>query len=307
MRIGIIGAGPIGSILGAYLAKAGNEVALVDILKNHLSVIQKQGLTISGLVKMTTNVHKTFETISALKTYAPQAIFLCVKTPVLKVITPEIEQIFHSDQFVVSAQNGIDVEEEIATHFGRVRTLRLVVNYAGNLVEAGHIEMSFFNKPNYLGALVTAGEPRAKKLVQVITEAGLDTEFVPDIKKYTWEKAILNAALSPLCALTGMTMKQAMDFEGTYHMAEEILKEGIAVAKSIGYDYGPDFLDHCIQYLKNAGPHKTSMHVDIENRRPTEIDVINKKIVDYGKKKGIPTPYNEIITSLIKATEKRML
>lgn len=306
MRIGIIGTGPIGSILGAYLAKNRNEVALVDILKNHLAVIQKQGLTISGVAEIKTKISQTFETIAGLKDFNPEVIFICVKTPILKIIIPEIRKIFTPGLTLVSFQNGLDVEEELAAVLGKDNTLRVVINYAGNLVANGHIKMSFFNKPNYIGAVSPKGESKAKEIAQAMTKAGLDTEFTSDIKKYVWEKVILNAALSPVCALTAMTMKQAMDFAGTYHIVEEILKEGIAVAKSIGYDYGPDFFSHCIQYLKNAGHHKTSMHVDLDAKHPTEIDFLNKKIVDYGKPKDIPTPYNDTITCLVKAIEKRI-
>jgi 2-dehydropantoate 2-reductase len=58
-----------------------------------------------------------------------------------------------------------------------------------------------------------------------------------------------------------------------------------------------------MKYLDNAGHHRTSMHVDIEKNNPTEIDFINDKIVKYGKLKGIPTPINSTIVSLIRGSE----
>lgn len=307
MRSAIIGAGPIGSILGAYLAQGKQEVAFVDILKDHLAAIQQQGLTISGLTEIKTKVKATYQMISELKSFNPEVVFVCVKTPVTKSLIPEIISLKSviSNLTFVSFQNGLDAEEELVRTFGQDNTLRVVINYAGNLVAHGQVKMSFFNKPNYLGALSSKGEPKAQEIARTLTKAGLDTDFTADIKKYVWEKVILNAALSPLCAITTMTMKRAMDFPETYHLVEEILKEGIAVAKSIGYDYGPDFFPHCIKYLKNAGHHKTSMHVDLEARRPTEIDFLNKKIVEYGMVHKIPTPYNDTITCIIKALETK--
>jgi 2-dehydropantoate 2-reductase len=336
MRCGIIGAGPIGSILGAYLAQGKQEVVFVDILKDHLEVIREQGLTISGLTEIKTRVKATYQIISELKTFNPEVIFICVKTSVTKLLIPDLQNLneslkaeFHNNLTFVSFQNGLDAEESLSRTFGQDNTLRVVINYAGNFIANGQIKMSFFNKPNYIGALspvrsrtpkasalppkagVTSngvspkGESKAKEIARVLTASGLDTEFTTDIKKYVWEKVILNAALSPLCAITTMTMKQAMDFPETYHLVEEILKEGIAVAKSIGYDYGSDFFPHCIKYLKNAGHHKTSMHVDLEAKRPTEIDFLNKKIVEYGRAQGISTPYNDTITCIIKAMERK--
>ena len=133
--------------------------------------------------------------------------------------------------------------------------------------------------------------------------ADLETDFTPEIKKYEWEKIILNAGLSPVCALTRRTMKQMMEFKNTRKLTESILREGIEVAAANGIHFKPDFLEFCMGYLDKAGHHKTSMHVDIEKRNPTEIDFINNMIVKYGKAKGIPTPINSTIVSLIKGSE----
>ena len=98
-------------------------------------------------------------------------------------------------------------------------------------------------------------------------------------------------------------MKQMMTFKETRKLAEAILRESIQVAAANGINFKPDFLEFCMGYLDKAGHHRTSMHVDIENRNPTEIDFINNKIVTYGKAKGIPTPWNSAIVFLIKGSE----
>lgn len=315
MKLAIVGAGPIGAVLGAYLSKGGNQVAFVDILKEHLAEINKSGLNISGFAEVKASISATYQSIEELKSFDPEIIFLCVKTSVTTWLIPNLQnlqsamQAGHSGGYnlrLVCFQNGLDIEDEIAGVFGKDNTLRVVINYAGNYIAPGNIKLSFFNKPNYIGGLSPKGETLAKEIAQIMTKSGLDTTSVSDIKKYVWEKVILNSALSAPCAITGMTMKQAMDFYPTYHLVEAILTEGIKVAGALGYDYGPDFFSHCIEYLKKAGHHKTSMHIDIENGRPTEIDYINKKIVDYGRTNNIDTPYNETITSLVKAIEKRI-
>ncbi len=99
-------------------------------------------------------------------------------------------------------------------------------------------------------------------------------------------------------------MKQMMEFNKTRELVEAILREGIEVAKANGIFFESEFLIHGMNYLDKAGHHKTSpMHVDIERGSPTEIDFINGKIVEYGKLKGIPTPYNSTIVSLIRGSE----
>jgi 2-dehydropantoate 2-reductase len=139
----------------------------------------------------------------------------------------------------------------------------------------------------------------------MMTEAGLVTEFTTDIKRYEWEKVILNAALSPVCALTRKLMKDMMDFEVTEGLVEELLREGIRVAEAAGVTFDEGFFEHCVQYLRKAGYHKTSMHVDVERGSPTEIGWINGKIVEQGRALGIETPYNSTITALVKGVEMK--
>ena len=98
-------------------------------------------------------------------------------------------------------------------------------------------------------------------------------------------------------------MKQMMEFDDTRKLTEAILHEGIDVAKANGINFKTGFLEFCMDYLDKAGHHRTSMHVDIEKRNPTEIGFINDKIVKYGKDKGIPTPINSTIVSLVRGSE----
>ena len=304
LKIAIIGVGPIGGILGAHLAKSGEHVILVDILKDHLNAIKNNGLNVSGVVDMNARFEHFCYSVSELGRHEFDVVFISVKASVLKYILPELERVYRPGAKFVSLQNGLDTEEYIAETFGAENTLRVVVNYAGNLISDGNVRMSFFNGPNYIGALSPEGAATARELAKIMSSADLDTEYTEDIKKYEWEKTILNAALSPVCALTRKTMKEMMDFDKSRFLVEELLKEGIAVAKAQGTEFGDDFLEHCMVYLDNAGYHKTSMHVDIENSRMTEIGFLNEKIVHYGLMHNVPTPYNTTITNLIRSTER---
>ncbi len=304
-RFGIIGAGPVGSIMAAHLAKAGHNVILIDILKAHMDEIKRNGLSITGFRKMNVkfpddNICYGIDEISG-KDF--DYIFISVKASVLPQILPIVKKVVKPGINFISLQNGLDNEELIADVFGKANTLRIVVNYAGNLIDNGKIRMSFFNAPNYIGMIDPRAEKKSKALAKVISAADLETSFTKEIKKYEWEKIILNAALSPVCALTRKTMRQMMEFNYTRDLTEAILKEGIEVAAANGFHFKPDFLEFCMNYLDKAGHHRTSMHVDIERKSPTEIGFINEKIVKYGEKKGIPTPFNSTIVSLIKGSE----
>jgi len=304
-KFGVIGVGPVGGIMAAHLAQAGHDVTLIDIMKAHMDKIKKSGLSVTGFKDMTISFSKNniCYGIDEMSGKDIDYLFISVKASVLPQILPILKPVVKPGMTFIALQNGLDNEDLIADAFGKKNTLRIVVNYAGNLIDNGKVRMSFFNAPNHIGMLDPATEKKAKELAKVITAADLETAFTPDIKKYEWEKIILNAALSPVCALTRRTMKQMMEFDYSRDLAESILREGIEVAAANDVHFKPDFLEFCMGYLDKAGHHRTSMHVDIEKKNPTEIGFINEKIVIYGKKKGIPTPINSTIVSLIRGSE----
>jgi len=116
-----------------------------------------------------------------------------------------------------------------------------------------------------------------------------------------WEKTILNAALSPLCAISRLTMKEAMHNGDTLEIIEQILYEAVQVANAEEIKLPENFIKLAIRYLSNAGNHMPSLAVDLINKRETEIDYMNGKIVDYGRKHYIKTPINLVLTNLVNA------
>jgi 2-dehydropantoate 2-reductase len=305
-KVAIIGAGPVGGILGAHLARAGHYVVFCDIQKPHLEAIKERGLSLTGVAEMTAPCGRVACGVSELSNYPEvDTVIIATKASVLPRLLPDIAKLARPGMRFVSCQNGLDTEEFLAETLGPDNVLRIVVNFAGSQMGDGKLHMSFFTPPNYLGALTGEGEPLAHQLAGMMSGAGLDTRFTPDIKRYVWEKVILNAALSAMCALTRKPMKDMMDFEQTEFLAEKLMREGIEVATAAGVTLQEGFLAHGTQYLKKAGYHRTSMHQDVLRRLPTEIDWLNGRIVERGRALGLETPYNYTITALIKGLEMK--
>jgi len=301
--IGVIGIGPVGGILAAHLAAAGEDVVVVDILEGHLEEIRNNSLRISGVHEMEARIPKAFLSISELKEHDLDYLFVAVKAPVLPRIIGEIERVVGKGTKVISYQNGLDTELIVAERIDPDNVFRAVVNYAGMCMGRGHIKMTFFTGPNHVGPVNGGSLDVAREIAKMMTDASLECEPSGDVRGYVWEKVILNCALSALCTVTGRTMKEVMDTPDTYYLVERLLKEAIAVAEADGYHMGPDFFGHCVTYLQSAGDHKPSMLIDVECRRPTEIDFLNCKVIDYGERYGIPTPYNDSVTRLVRSQE----
>ena len=303
LRIGVIGLGPVGCVLAAHFIESGVFVVACDIMPQKMDKIKKSGIQLKHTIQKKVKVENVCYSVQELEMYDLDLAVISVKTPGLKKVLGQLSEIASENLFVMCAQNGIDNEQEAARVFGDDRTLRMVINYAGNMSDLNTVHVSFFNPPNYVAALMPKGEEIAKKVSELLNSVNLQTEIPEDIQDLVWEKAILNAALSAVCAITRKTMKEVMDFPQTYELVESIIKESVRVAEIEGIELGKKFRQFCIRYLKNAGHHRPSMLVDLENGRLTEIDQLNGKIMEYGRKHYVPTPLNLAVTALVHMME----
>lgn len=299
----IIGAGPSGGALAAHLVETGYQVQVVDVLEDHLLAMRENGLEISGYEEKKVVLKQATSKIADLAGSDPDYLCIATKTSAYQAMLPEIAKILNDKVTVVAVQNGLDNEEYLAQTFPNNKVCRVVVNWAGGLERPGKIRMVFFHPPNWVGAVNAESIDAGKELASIMTEAGLATEFTQNIKRYEWEKTILNSAMSPTAALTGMTMKQVMDHESSLALVKNLIAEGINVAEQAGIGFEDGFFQHCVDYLASAGPHKPSLAVDLEAGRTTEIDFLNARIVENAKRLGLQAPYHEEMTLLIKARQ----
>jgi 2-dehydropantoate 2-reductase len=304
-KIAIVGAGPVGGILGTYLTKENIDVTLVDIWKDHMKAIQENGFHIGGV----DNLVGYFDAdhlklaISELKGVKPDLVFIATKASSLEPVANELKKVLHDKALIISHQNGVGNEEVLIKYFGDKRVFRVVINYAGNIIEPGKVDMTLFIPPNIIGAVSSKNHAIAKSIAELLSKTGLTTEFQEKYQSEVWKKAVLNASMGTLCAITGMTVGEAMDFPNTRDIVSYTLKEALAVAEKIGFTYEPDFYDKCMAYLSKGGRHKPSTLIDVETRKPTEIDFLSATIMKLGKKHGVPVPFNEAITALLKALD----
>lgn len=306
LKIGIIGLGPVGSVLAVHLKVAGMEVFGCDIDKKKITAIQKQGIRLVNAIQRHEFLSSVCRSIPELMKDQLDLVAIAVKAPYLSAVISQLEECKGSF-FVLSAQNGIDNEQELARVFGPERTLRMVINYAGNMVDQSTVQVTFFNPPNYLAPLRSEGRELVNALVAGLDKANLETQIPERINYFIWEKAILNASLSPVCALTGKTMQEVMDYSTGRELVTAIIKEGIQVAAAAGIVFPAGFVSHCLHYLDQGGNHRPSMLVDLDLQRPTEINQLNGKLVEYGLLYGIETPMNRTVTTLIRLLEQEYL
>jgi len=299
----VVGAGPVGCIVAAFLAKGGYEVTLCDVVPDLLAPALDPGIEIEGTESLQQAVTRTCLSVDELAEYKPDVIFITVKANALPLIASALESFCDDDTYLISWQNGIDTELELAKVLGRKTVMRAVVNYGCGLKGPAQVVMPFHHPPHFIQEMDPESASAAQAIAGVLTECGLGTEHTDQIISMVWRKGILNACMNPVCAVTGLTMAQAMTDPIVFGIVDALIKECVKVARANEIDLGWDFYPHAIEYMSNAGNHKPSMLMDIENKRRTEIDFINGKFVEYGIQAGIETPYNNSLKSLVKGLE----
>lgn len=302
----VIGAGPVGCIVAAFLERGGHTVILCDVIPELLDPARKRGIIIEGAETLTQTVSHTCTNIDSLPDHKPDVIFVTVKANALPLIASAIEGFHKKGLYVVSWQNGIDTELVLANSLGKEPVMRAVVNYGCGLTAPAHVTIPFHHPPHYIQELDPEARFAAEAIAKTLTDSGLPTRHTEDIVAMVWRKGVLNACMNPVCAVTGLTMSQAMNDPIIFNIVDSLVKECVKVARANEILLGWDYYPKAIEYMRNAGNHKPSMLMDIENGRRTEIDYINGKFVEYGRQAGIETPFNITLQSLVKGLESRL-
>lgn len=307
-EVGIVGLGPVGSILGAYLVRSGVSVYGVERVAERAEQVNRDGFRIDGFAELNERPCQCFSTLEELAQIdSLTALFVCTKTWALPSVLENLAALeWPRNMRVVAAMNGIGPEDVIGKQFPKQRVCRAVINYAGNQNPDGQTTMNWFHPPNLLGPATDRPPECMCEIAEILTRAGLTTVSVShhEIKKAAFFKTILNSALNALCAAHGLTMARAMRLKHTRRTARVLVREGLAVGALVGYNYGEDALDQCIEYLEGGGDHYPSMWFDLKARRPTEIEYINGKIVKIGLMfQGVDVGHNRFFTSAIVTQE----
>lgn len=306
-RPAVIGIGATGQALAAAVLAVAPEAMLVvtnDKSRDHLL---KEGLAVDGVIKLAARPVNVASSVADLDDFKPDAVFIATKTFHLEKVLSGLLSLKWSDYTVISCHNGLGPEDRIAQALGAKNVLRMSLNYGAVQIDQGRSTTTFFNSPNFIGPVDPAFNPASDSAATLLTAGGLATQSVPDIRETVWRKMIMKCSMASICALTDMTIREALKWPPTREIAFGCFAEALAVAKARGYDLGEAYLEKAVAYIEEVGVHKDSMCHDVALGRPTEIDYLGGRIVDYGRAGGVPTPHFSVTTNLVKTLENRYL
>jgi 2-dehydropantoate 2-reductase len=319
MRCLIWGAGAIGGVLGAHLARAGHDVTLVDVVGEHVDAINRDGLRVAGPIAEFTARPPAFTPQTLTGSW--DTIVLATKAHHTGVAVRALVPHLTAGGCVVSAQNGLN-ELVIADVVGTARTMGAFVNFGADYLEPGLI--------HYGGrGAVVVGEIDGRLTPRVIAVGDTWRDFdpqaivTPNIWGYLWGKEAYGAMLFAT-ALTNESIADALamrEYRSLYiALAREIL--AVAAARNIhpesfdGFEpsaYLPSAppgaaersLDALVAHNRRSAKSHSGIWRDLAVRkRPTEVDAQLGIVVTLGAEAGVATPLTSRLVELIHEIER---
>ncbi len=305
MKYGIVGLGPVGAFFAASLKQQGHEVTVLCRNEHQAKNFLENPIEIEGEFQAKAQLTEIYSDIIDFSASNPDVIFICTKGHYSTSIIRQFKHLGLKDNVsFVSCQNGINVEEQISEIYGDSKTMRMILNFGCNFVTPNKVWVSF-NFEHFLSSKKST-HPVDEVVYKDLLASGLSIKHVENYKEEAFKKAILNSALSSICALTRMTMKQVMAEQVLVKMVRELLREAISVGTAMGYDVD-DFLETAVSYLSKGGDHKPSMLVDIEKARVSENEYHCGQLFRYAQDLNVDVPVIQTIYYLIKNLEKAVV
>lgn len=317
MNIIILGAGALGTVLGAHLAQAGEEVVL--IARGHRAAfLQEHGATLSGLVDMIVPVTIMTEPQQVREA---DVLIVTVKTYDMESALASLKHLQVGS--VVSIQNGVLKNEQLANVFGWEKVLGAMAVFSAEVLASGTVRFTV-NDGFYLGELPEGLSERVRKLAAALGRAGIVAQATPSIQSFEWSKYAVFVCLMAPAVLTRLETYKFLQDRHTASITASLLYEMAGIAATRGIDFADTAffptqtlsqlsLDGAVARLRDLGEqfasrapaHKVSTLQDMEQGKTRlEVEETLGYAVQQGVALGVPTPTLETCYNLIAAINR---
>ena len=320
MRVAIYGAGSLGTILGAFISKAGVPIELINRNKAHVEALQAKGAQVVGTMNFNQPV----------VAYTPDQmsgeydiLFLMTKQQHNAEVVQMLKGFLASDGVLVTFQNGLP-EMQIADVLGEERVLGCTVAWGATMQSPGVCELT--SEPDALSfSLGAVSEKKSKHFTKVkeLLEKMGTVDVEENFLGTRWSKLLINAAFSGMSAVLGCTFGEAAGPKKSRRIVQKLIKECIDVCQVGGIRIEPvqgkdivkllnytNALKRAFSFfiipiaIRKHAKLKASMLQDLEKGKLTEVDAINGAVSEYGRKVGFPTPANDKVVEIIHRIER---
>jgi 2-dehydropantoate 2-reductase len=297
VRVAILGAGALGSVIGALLARAGRDVALWDVDDAHIAAIRAHGLRFDGPEGRETVAIPALRPEEATAT--PDLLILLTKTLHTEAALRGVAAHLDAGAHVLTLQNGLGNAARVAALVAPDRVLSGCTMMPGRRLAPGHVATPGQGGAHFR-ALTAAGQGFAEA-VAGLSAPGIALILSDDTDRIVWQKAAFNCAMNAASALAGGPVGLLAATPGAREMLAAVAAEVVAVARAQGIaaDLAEVMaqIDHALAHHR---AHKASMLQDIEAGRPTEIDSLCAEVSRQGAASGVAVPLNAALATLVR-------
>ena len=303
MRIAILGAGAMGSVFGGLLAQAGHDVTLVDVNREHIDAVQREGLVLRspGGAEATARLGATTDA-GAIEPV--ELVVVLTKAYATRAAARAIAGAVGAGTDVVTVQNGLGNADALREVLPGATVVAGTTTVGAMWVRDGVVELSPITAAR---TSITQLGPGGDRAAAVFTAAGLPAEVRADADRVIWTKLAMAATAGPLSAVLRATVADLLARPDAMATLRAMFVEIMAVAAAEGVTLDADATwEHALATYRAVGPHVTSMAADVLAGRRTENEAMSLEIARRGRRHGVATPAHEVIGKLIAAMEPQM-
>jgi 2-dehydropantoate 2-reductase len=299
-RLCVVGAGAIGSLFAAHLATVADVLVLTRRV-DHARALNEEGLQVTGRHDFTARV-----TAAADARELPEfdVGIVATKATELEAAAESLAGHFQTAT-IMTVQNGLGAEAVVRAH-GDWPLVSAVTFMSGTKHSDTHVEY-ILDTATWLGPYEETPFERVQEIAELLVDAGLKAEALPDLRPAQWSKLIFNATVNGVSALTGLPHDEHFAAERELsdlgHLVHELVEEGKRVAAAAGVELHDDPWEMNVLATKHGSAHYPSMLEDVEARRPTEVELINGALVREAERCGVDAPLHTAVYRLVKARE----
>jgi len=308
MRVAVIGAGAMGSLLGHGLQRGGNQVTLVD-LPTRIAQIREAGqIVVVAPDGSRSSVEPSSATCDYTGLVVQDLVILATKAQHLPMVAPQVSRLVGRETVVLTIQNGIpwwylygNAGDYAGAHLQCLDPDRILercipsgsiigcVAYPAARVEADgqvrHVEG--WRLP--VGELDGSIRERTRQVASLLEGAGFKSRVIEDIRSEIWLKALGALSINPISALTRGTMEEICSFPPTRDLVAAMMQEAKDVAEALGAKFRHTISER-IDGARAVGAHKTSMLQDVEAGQPLELDALMLAVLELAELTGKDAP-----------------
>jgi 2-dehydropantoate 2-reductase len=303
MRIAVFGAGSVGGYFGGRLALAGEDVVFIA-RGTHLQAMRAQGLRVESS-KGDFTVPSVQATDEPAQVGPVEVVLVAVKAWQVPEAAQAIRPMLAPETCVVPLQNGLEAPAQVAAAVGPQHVLGGTCVISSTIAAPGRIRHLGLDPSVAFGELDNRPSPRAERLREALTRAGVTAIIPADIQVAIWEK-FMAIRFGPVGAVARAPAGVLRSVPETRRLVEQACVETLTVARARGIALAEDSPAKTMTALDGIAPGIiASLQRDIEAGRPSELDALTAALVRLGAEVGVSTPLHAFIYHTLLPQELR--